>query len=73
MGGVYRAEDTKLGREVAIKVLPQDFTQDPDRFARFEREARVLPRQTVGVHRRTRGRPEYVQTNRRACGCPRRK
>ena len=42
MGEVYRAEDTKLGREVAIKVLPAAFTQDPERFARFEREAHVL-------------------------------
>ena len=42
MGEVYRAEDTRLGREVAIKVLPQAFTEDPERFARFEREARVL-------------------------------
>ena len=42
MGEVYRAEDTKLGREVAIKVLPEAFTEDPERFARFEREAHVL-------------------------------
>ncbi len=42
MGEVYRAEDTKLGREVAIKVLPKAFTEDPERFARFEREAHVL-------------------------------
>ncbi len=42
MGEVYRAEDTKLGREVAIKVLPEAFTSDPERFARFEREAHVL-------------------------------
>ena len=42
MGEVYRAEDTKLGREVAIKVLPAEFTEDPERFARFEREAHVL-------------------------------
>jgi eukaryotic-like serine/threonine-protein kinase len=42
MGEVYRARDTRLGRDVAIKILPQAFTSDPDRLARFEREARVL-------------------------------
>src|SRR6187399_151708 len=42
MGEVYRARDTKLRREVAIKVLPDTFARDPDRMARFEREARVL-------------------------------
>ena len=42
MGAVYRAEDTKLGREVAIKVLPEEFTSSPERLARFEREARAL-------------------------------
>src|SRR5687767_15329794 len=42
MGQVYRAHDTKLGREVAIKTLPPTFTNDAERRARFEREARVL-------------------------------
>jgi serine/threonine protein kinase len=42
MGAVYRATDTKLNREVAIKVLPEAFAHDPDRMARFGREAQVL-------------------------------
>jgi serine/threonine-protein kinase len=42
MGEVWRAEDTTLGREVAIKVLPSAFTSDAERLARFEREARLL-------------------------------
>ncbi|HVS01329.1 MAG TPA: serine/threonine-protein kinase, partial [Thermoanaerobaculia bacterium] len=42
MGEVWRAEDSRLGRQVAIKVLPERFVADPDRLARFEREARVL-------------------------------
>jgi serine/threonine protein kinase/Tol biopolymer transport system component len=42
MGEVYRAHDPKLGRDVAIKILPRAFTTHPDRLARFEREARLL-------------------------------
>jgi serine/threonine protein kinase len=40
MGEVWRASDTKLGREVAIKILPEAFARDADRMARFEREAK---------------------------------
>ena len=42
MGEVYRATDSKLKREVAVKVLPAAFTADPERLARFEREAQLL-------------------------------
>jgi serine/threonine-protein kinase len=42
MGEVYRAHDTKLGRDVAIKVLPANFVNDPERLSRFQREARML-------------------------------
>ena len=54
MGEVYLGEDTKLGREVAIKVLPEDLTFDPERMARFEREAKVLAalnhQNIAGIH-----------------------
>jgi serine/threonine protein kinase len=42
MGQVYRATDATLGRQVAIKILPEAFASDPDRLARFEREATSL-------------------------------
>jgi serine/threonine protein kinase len=42
MGEVYRARDTKLKRDVAIKILPDAFSNDPDRVSRFQREAEVL-------------------------------
>src|SRR5688500_6587606 len=42
MGEVYRARDARLGRDVAIKILPELFAQDPERLARFEREAKAL-------------------------------
>src|SRR5437870_6427183 len=42
MGEVYRARDTKLKRDVAIKILPEEFSRDADRVSRFQREAEVL-------------------------------
>jgi len=42
MGEVYRARDAKLNRDVAIKVLPEPFANDPDRLARFKREAQAV-------------------------------
>ncbi|MGB7217407.1 MAG: hypothetical protein WBD07_01250 [Vicinamibacterales bacterium] len=42
MGEVYRALDTGLKREVALKVLPEAFSSDPDRFSRFQREAELF-------------------------------
>ena len=54
MGEVYRAHDARLGRDVAIKILPRAFTSDPERLARFEREARVLAslnhQNIAGIH-----------------------
>ena len=42
MGEVYNATDTKLGREIALKILPPDMARDPERLARFQREARAV-------------------------------
>ena len=42
MGEVYRARDTRLKRDVAIKILPDEFSRDPERVARFQREAEAL-------------------------------
>jgi serine/threonine protein kinase len=56
MGEVYRARDLRLSRDVAIKILPAAFTGDPDRLARFEREARIL----ASLHRRSRSRPRVA-------------
>jgi serine/threonine protein kinase len=50
MGEVYRARDTRLDRDVALKILPESFASDPERLMRFEREAKALA--TLNKHRR---------------------
>jgi serine/threonine protein kinase len=42
MGEVFQAQDLKLGRDVAVKILPEEFARDADRLARFQREAKLL-------------------------------
>jgi eukaryotic-like serine/threonine-protein kinase len=49
MGEVYRARDSRLGRDVAIKVLPAEFAADPERLRRFEQEARAVAEPWLGV------------------------
>jgi serine/threonine protein kinase len=51
MGEVYRAHDSKLGRDVAIKTLPAEFVRDPDRLARFRRDADVYAFYRVTIQR----------------------
>ena len=43
MGEVYRGQDTRLKRDVALKILPESFASDPERLARFQREAAFVP------------------------------
>ena len=52
MGEVYRARDTQLDREVALKVVSDGFVHDPDRIARFQREAHLLAALNHPAHRR---------------------
>ena len=52
MGEVYRARDTRLNRDVALKVLPEAFSRDPERMARFEREAKTAGVAQSSEHRR---------------------
>jgi len=62
MGEVYRARDTRLKHEVAIKILPEESSREPERVGRFQREAEVRPRAgleyvAAGIYRQRKGRP----------------
>jgi hypothetical protein len=74
MGEVYRATDTNLDRQVAIKILPDLFAHDPDRLARFEREAKTLAsragdlldanaRRRAAAHRSRSGTPQFASAS----------
>jgi serine/threonine protein kinase len=52
MGQVWQATDTQLNRQVALKLLPDAFAEDPDRLARFTREAQILASLKLNSHRR---------------------
>ena len=76
MGAVYRARDTKLGREVAIKILPPHLTAEPERRARFAREARLLATLTTRTSapstgsRRVTGSPRWYWSSSRGRRSP---
>ena len=70
MGEVYRATDTKLNRDVALKILPEQFASDSQRMGRFQREAEVLASldhpnigQIYGIEEAARPRPWYSSSS----------
>jgi serine/threonine protein kinase len=71
MGEVYRATDTKLGRDVALKVLPADMAASPERLDRFRREAKALASVPAGPSRTSPRSGEisrWAMSSRGACG-----